>query len=305
MFDLHIDLLSILYYSYILNDYSYVEKLQYYFKKNNIKGVVANLYFEEESSMLKLINNRGIDVVNMFELSKILFEKYFPNLEVIYSIEGCDYILSTSELEYLKNLGLDSILLVWNNENKYGSGNRSNKGLTDEGIDFLQKAIELGLIIDLSHMNKFNFYDTVNLLNNNKNRNPKVIVSHSNSYEIHNHPRNLDDDQLYALKDFNPLMGLVIYNNFIGNENMNLKIEFLKHIKHIESILGIDSISIATDDMSFENILFNYELKPNLFSYEFIQEELVELLTMVYNKEQVEAIMYKNAKNFFVKERKK
>lgn len=305
MFDLHIDLLSILYYSYILNDYSYVEKLQYYFKKNNIKGVVANLYFEEESSMLKLINNRGIDVVNMFELSKILFEQYFPNLEVIYSIEGCDYILSTSELEYLKNLGLDSILLVWNNENKYGSGNRSNKGLTDEGIDFLQKAIELGLIIDLSHMNKFTFYDTVNLLNNNKNRNPKVIVSHSNSYEIHNHPRNLDDDQLYALKDFNPLMGLVIYNNFIGNENMNLKIEFLKHIKHIESILGIDSISIATDDMSFENILFNYELKPNLFSYEFIQEELVELLTMVYNKEQVEAIMYKNAEKFFVKERKK
>ena len=305
MFDLHIDLLSILYYSYILNDYSYVEKLQYYFKKNNIKGVVANLYFEEESSMLKLINNRGIDVVNMFELSKILFEQYFPNLEVIYSIEGCDYILSTSELEYLKNLGLDSILLVWNNENKYGSGNRSNKGLTDEGIDFLQKAIELGLIIDLSHMNKFTFYDTVNLLNNNKNRNPKVIVSHSNSYEIHNHPRNLDDDQLYALKDFNPLMGLVIYNNFIGNENVNLKIEFLKHIKHIESILGIDSISIATDDMSFENILFNYELKPNLFSYEFIQEELVELLTMVYNKEQVEAIMYKNAEKFFVKERKK
>ena len=29
-----------------------------------------------------------------------------------------------------------------NTENKYGSGNRTNKGLTKEGIEFINKAID-------------------------------------------------------------------------------------------------------------------------------------------------------------------
>ena len=61
------------------------------------------------------------------------------------SIEFKDYsedIEDTDELETLFNLGLRNILLVWNNPNKYGSGNVSTYGLTDEGREFDPEAKE-------------------------------------------------------------------------------------------------------------------------------------------------------------------
>ena len=70
------------------------------------------------------------------------FKKYLPNTKVLFSIEGCDYINDIDELEELYKLGLRSILLVWNNPNKYGSGNRSDYGLTEEGREFIIKAID-------------------------------------------------------------------------------------------------------------------------------------------------------------------
>ena len=57
-----------------------------------------------------------IDVVKMFKISTDLFKKYFPALDVVYSIEGCDYIKNVSQLEELYELGLRNVLLVWNNK---------------------------------------------------------------------------------------------------------------------------------------------------------------------------------------------
>ena len=66
--------------------------------------------------------------------------------------------------EKLYSLGLRNILLVWNNPNKYGSGNMGDYGLTEAGVEFLKKAIDLGITIDLSHMNDNTFWDTIKLL---------------------------------------------------------------------------------------------------------------------------------------------
>ena len=43
MIDMHYDLLSILYYCYLRNDFSYINDLQKYFNNNNVTGLIANL----------------------------------------------------------------------------------------------------------------------------------------------------------------------------------------------------------------------------------------------------------------------
>ena len=142
------------------------------------------------------------DVVEMFKVSTELFKKYFPNIDVVFSIEGCDYIKDTKELKQLYDLGLRSILLVWNNKNKYGSGAKATGGLTEEGKNFIIEAIKLGITIDLSHMNKETFIDTVDLLKDAKKNglNPKVIVSHSNVADLYSHPRNITENQISTAK---------------------------------------------------------------------------------------------------------
>lgn len=301
MIDLHYDLLSILYYCYLKNDFSYIEEVKKRISSSGVLGIVCNLYFMSKDEMKEEMGDKyqDISVVEMFRISTKLFYEYFPDVKAIFSIEGCDFV-EREDLDELYSLGLRNILLVWNNKNKYGSGNRSDKGLTEEGKQFLRKAIDLGISIDLSHMNHNTFYDTVSLLKEEKNKGKDVcvIVSHSNCYSLCNHPRNLDDEQILSLKEFNPLIGLVSYGPFVSSSTDigQLRKEYVEHIKHVISLLGEDVVGVSTDDMKFDYELLGNSDDIQLFPYKSIGNELEKLL-----KEKgisnVKKIMFENSYN--------
>lgn len=299
MYDAHFDLLTILY--VLNNNKKYIEKL----KKNlndNLIGLNANLYFMSRKEMMEELNlNENIDVVKMFEKSVKLIESLNLKSKVIYSIEGCDYIKSVEELEYLNTLGLKAILLVWNNENKYGSGIRSDKGLTEKGKLFIQKAIDLDIAIDLSHANEKTFYGIVDVI---KKSNKKVIcyASHSNIYEIQNNPRNLKIKQLKALKEIGGYLGLVMHPPFItdSKDDNVIKKDFLKHIKIASQIMGVDRIMLASDNLEFYDEL-NVESPDSPFKQSSIKESLKQLLKEYFTEEEIDKIMYKNALKIYEK----
>jgi len=299
MLDTHYDLLTILYYCYIKKDFSYIEKIKEDFK--NIDGVIANLYFMEKERMIEELGIEEFDVYEMFKISTNLAKEYFKDNKIIFSIEGCDYIEDEQELENLYKLGLRNILLVWNNENKYGSGNKSNKGLTDLGKSFIKKAVSLGISIDLSHMNKNTFWDTIELLDElkSKGQEVKVLASHSNSYNICQNKRNLDDRQILAIKKLNGIIGLVSYGPFIDKDEKDLENNYLKHIKHVENLMGIDNIAIATDNMDFVEDLLKEDEDISLYKHSNIKDRLTRLLSSYYNKVEIEKIMYRNIEKYF------
>lgn len=306
MIDLHHDLLSIMYYSYLKNDYSYLKEWVKCFRDDNVSGLLANLYFMNKKEMaLEIGDDREINVVEMFKKSTEMFKEYLPNINVIFSIEGCDYIKDVNELEELYNLGLRNILLVWNNPNRYGSGNNDSYGLTNAGREFLIKAIDLGISIDLSHMNKNTFYDTIDLIREQKalGKDVKVIASHSNCFEICHHKRNLDDDQIKALGSVGGLLGLVSYSGFVRDEgdSEDLRDVYLKHINKAVDMLGIDNVCVSSDDMTFAKPLFDEEYLMT-FDYNNINDELRRLLSTKYNPEEIDKIMYKNIYNKLFKE---
>ncbi len=302
MIDLHYDLLSILYYSYVKNDFSYVETIQQRIKESGVTGVVANLYFMNENEMKEELGEyyKPIDVVEMFRIATSLFPKYFPDLDVVYSIEGCDYISGPDQLEELYHLGLRNILLVWNNPNRYGSGNRGDYGLTELGKEFLNRAIDLGISIDLSHMNHKTFYDTVEVLKEARRHGKDVVVmaSHSNCYSLCNHPRNLDDNQILALKEFSPIIGLVSYGPFVSsNENMEeLKKQYVMHIRHVKELLGVDCVAVSTDDMKFDPEFLGGEDDIQVFSYQRVRNEIEMLLKKNdFSDTEINQILYQNS----------
>ncbi len=303
MIDLHYDLLSILYYCYKKNDFRYIKKLQEYYKENNVRGVVANLYFMNEEEMREEMKElfEPIDVVERFRISTTLFRKYFPNLDAVYSIEGCDFIQGPEELEKLYQLGLRNILLVWNNKNRYGSGNCSSDGLTKEGRVLLRKAIDLGISIDLSHMNPKTFSDTVLFLKEEKQkgRDITVIVSHSNCYDLYPHVRNLSDEQLLSIKEFSPVVGLVSYGPFVSSsENReDLMRKYVEHLVHVRDLLGIDSVGVSTDDMKFGPALFGDEDDIQVFDYSQVGKQIKELLKDTFTQEEINKVLYENSYN--------
>ena len=308
MIDLHHDLLSILYYSYLRNDYQYVEKWISNFGKDNVSGLLANLYFMSPDEMRKEMGDTSIDVLEMFHISTQLFHKYLPFEKVVFSIEGCDYIKSEDELEVLYQLGLRNILLVWNHPNRYGCGVYGTYGLTDEGKKFLKKAIDLGICIDVSHMNQDTFYDTIDFIRQQQllGKKVRVIASHSNCFEICSHVRNLDEKQLRALKSVGGLLGLVSYSVFVRDDDSPLDLDtlYLEHIEKAVSIMGIDYVGVSSDDMEFAKVLFEEDFGSMIFPYSEFQERLKKLLQKKFTKEEIDKILYQNVYRVFKEELK-
>jgi len=305
MVDTHYDLLSICYTCYLKNDYKKIEEIAKKINNNkNIKCIFANLYFMSKEEMKAELHenyyNPNISVLTMFKIAKQILEHYLPNIEFIYSIEGCDFV-DINDLESLYEEGLRSIILVWNTENQYGSGNRTNKGLTKEGINFINKAIDLGIVIDLSHANINTFYGIIELIKENQNLGKKVIcyASHSNSKVLCNKERNLDDNQIKALKEVNGLVGIFCNKHFITKEYNLSKKEvnniYLDHIIYISKIIGIDNVMLSTDDMSFMiDIDPEYE-DTVMFNYFNIEKEISNLLQTYFSISTTNKIMFENA----------
>lgn len=308
MFDAHYDLLSIAYVCYLKNDYSYLEERIKSYRNDNVQGVIANLYFMSEEEMKEELHpkyyQKEVSVVEMFRISTEIIKSYLPNTDLIFSIEGCDF-LETSDLDELYSLGLRNILPVWNNKNKYASGNRSNQGLTEEGKCLLEKAIELGISIDLSHANKKSFDDITSYLMEKKAAGEDffVMASHSNARSICERERNLEDDQLLAIKELNGLVGVFSNRNFIVPESLKEKVNqqekeqyYLEHINHIVDLIGIDHVVLATDDMDFCKEADAEYGEVQIYSYDNIAKNVQSTLEQRYSIEDTYQIMYGNMK---------
>lgn len=309
MIDTHYDLLSIAYVAYLRNDYSYLEKVSHYFHKNNVVGVIANLYFMSEEEMARELHpkyyQRGVSVLEMFRIAKRVLDSYLTNVDILYSIEGADYILDTKELEQLYEEGLDCLVIAWNTRSKYASGGRSHQGLTDKGKHLLRKAISLGMGIDLSHANRETFSNMISLIKEEQYRGQDVCcyASHSNAFALCHNPRNLEDWQLQDIFDVRGQVGVFAHRNFVVEEDVKNSVTaeekkdiYLKHIEYITSFVGIDNVMLATDDMDFVKDYDSEYGETSIYDYSKLSSEVFATLKEKYSDHEIKQIMYSNVK---------
>lgn len=322
MYDMHYDLLTILYYNFKENNIKankqkVLKDCEMIYKNNNILGGIINLYFMSETEMeeeLGINKQELYQVIPMFKRSinllKLLkYSEVIPkNIDFIYSIEGCDYFESENDLEELYDLGLRSILPVWNEKNKFGSGNRSEDGLTELGKRLIIKAIDLGIIIDVSHANSQTFNDILDVIEEEQQNGKDVIViaSHSNVRMLCDRKRNLTDQQLVRLKNIGGYIGLFENGNFLSLDNENITYEerqqnFIKHMDYIKNKIGFseDKIFISSDDMNFNPDLSYHNLEA--FPISQISNDLRRLLNNNYTSDFVDKVMIENAKKLIQK----
>lgn len=317
MFDTHYDMLSKIYMCYLNNDFSYIENWVKNYNFDNVKGLIVNLYFMSLDEMKEECGENyykdGDSVIDMFRISTELLHKFIPSdIVVLTSIEGCDYLKDENDLVELKKLGLNSIMIVWNNKNKFASGNKTKDGLTPLGEKLIRKAVELNIGIDLSHANETTFWDIVNLIKREKLK-ANVYATHSNVRTLCDRERNLKDEQIKAIQELGGFVGVMSHSRFIeydGVEERNkrfgtpsyleyreyLKDKYAKHLKYIYDLTGdITALCTSTDDMGFLE-LEEYKEGP-IFEYSTINKELRKYLKKYFNDKEVEMIMYENAYN--------
>lgn len=111
-------------------------------------------------------------------------------------------------------------------------------GLSDFGVELVEHAQALGMLLDVSHLNDPGFWDVLRLA-----RGP-IIASHSNCRALCNHPRNLTDDQIRAIAQTGGVIGINSINRFVDPPDLP---HLIDHVDHLVQIAGRAHVGLGLD----------------------------------------------------------
>ncbi|RLG81960.1 MAG: peptidase [Thermoprotei archaeon] len=215
-----------------------------------------------------------------------LFQGGGDRIGLMIGLEGADPIKAPDELGTLYRIGLRMLGLTWNYNNRYAAScmSRVDMGLTREGIELVEKALELGIVVDLAHSSPRTVKEVYEVTGK------PIIVSHANAKSVHNVARNLDDKTLELIAESKGVVGLVFISTFISDKNPDIR-ALMKHILYICENYGIEIIAIGSDyfgslDLSMAKGVETIDKITNLWR---------TLLEHGFTKDEIEKIAWENA----------
>lgn len=184
-------------------------------------------------------------------------------IAAVLHLEGAEPIASSQDLERRYDRGLRSLGLVWSRPNRYAEGvpfrfpasPDTGPGLTRAGRELVRAAGQLGVLVDLSHLNLRGFFDVAEISG------APLVASHSNAHALCASTRNLTDEQLDAVAVSGGLVGVNFAVGFLredGRHERETPLEtVVDHIDYLVDRMGIDHVAIGSD---FEGALVPAEL---------------------------------------------
>lgn len=171
-------------------------------------------------------------------------------LGIFLSLEGADPL--QNDLGLLKifyQLGVRGLGLVWSRRNYAADGaffspkkEGRKGGLTPFGVELVAAAEQLGMFIDVSHLNDEGFWDLVDVATT------PLIASHSNCRSLAESQRNLTDDQIRAIAQSGGVVGMNALNAFIRTDESVVTVAHLvDHVDYIAEKFGVDHVGLGFD----------------------------------------------------------
>ena len=119
-----------------------------------------------------------------------------------------------------------------------GRGADAGVGLTGFGRDVVRECERCGVIVDLAHINRRGFFDALELATQ------PPMVSHTGVLGVHQHWRNIDDEQLRAVADRGGCVGVIFARRFLGSASIEAVVD---HLLHIIDVAGDDLPALGSD----------------------------------------------------------
>lgn len=294
IFDLHCDTFSKMYDESLNFDDSQlaVGSKSFYGFEHAVQMFAVWLSDEENDikSRYREVLSSGLNQLKRFSDSFKLFETKDDLLSnesnqpviAMLSLENGGFIDSSEEVERLYFDGIRTVSLTWNYDNRLGGGAKGEKGLTSLGREVIGKMNDLGMILDVSHLNRKSFFEAAEIAD-------RIVATHSGCSKFVANPRNLTDDQIRVLAEKKGLLGLCYYPEFIGTD---VFFSLFNAIQHLTDMGFSDIISVGSD---FDGAKMSVKLsKPNdvLKLNQYLKAQGVE-------KSLLSKVFYENACKYY------
>lgn len=158
------------------------------------------------------------------------------------AIEGAEAVREDEGLlELAYEAGVRMVSLVWNLPNGLSGSCQTGEGLTEKGKHFFRRAQKLGMLVDVSHLSEKGFWDMAELAEK------PIVASHSDSFAVCPHPRNLTDAQFQAICDLGGTAGLNLYGPFLTDGPRVTFDDLRRHLDHFLDLGGEGHLALGAD----------------------------------------------------------
>ncbi len=148
-----------------------------------------------------------------------------------------------SSVDRFYDMGVRSSQITYNFQNWAGAGckERTGAGLTNFGLELVEKMNEKGMLIDLSHANMQTMADTI------KASKDPVMISHTTCRALYNNERNTTDENIKLLSDHGGVLGMCQMRPFVSFTRDGAYEKYINHIMHAINVAGEDHVCIGSD----------------------------------------------------------
>jgi membrane dipeptidase len=190
---------------------------------------------------------RGVDDLDA------AYEDDGPPLAVLH-LEGAEAIDPSLEaLDLWYAAGLRSLGPVWSRPNAFAHGvpfispstPDTGPGLTAAGRGLVRRCAELGILVDLSHLNEAGFWDVA------RAELGPLVATHSAAHALCATSRNLTDEQLDAVGGSGGLVGIVFACPFLRSDfadDADTPVELIAtHAAYVAERIGVAHVALGSD----------------------------------------------------------
>jgi membrane dipeptidase len=199
---------------------------------------------EEAGGQLKVVRNSH-------ELTNCLSSGI---LAAVLHFEGAEAIEpDLANLTEYYDQGLRSIGLTWSRPNAFAHGvpfefpmsPDTGPGLTPAGKELVRACNDLGILVDLSHLNEKGFWDVAALSE------APLVATHSAVHALCPSTRNLTDKQLDAIGESDGIVGINFHVGFLrsdGKSDADTRLSLIvRHAQYVADRIGIDHVALGSD----------------------------------------------------------
>lgn len=119
-----------------------------------------------------------------------------------------------------------------------------DSGLTPFGRELVKRLNAARVFVDLAHVSRRGFFDAL------REHDPQqpFLVTHTGVRGVHDHWRNLDDEQIRAVAASGGTIGILFHTPFLGsNWRRGSASRIVDHMAHIIAVAGEDFVSLGSD----------------------------------------------------------
>jgi membrane dipeptidase len=165
------------------------------------------------------------------------------------------------KIDFLYGMGVRGMTLAYNRRNQIASGrtDKVDAGLSDFGLEVVERMNQVGMIIDSSHASAKSGIEAAGA-----SKDP-IIHSHGGALGVYpTSKRMAPDEEIRAIAEKGGLIGIHTGPNAIANTTRQTIDDVMNHLDYIAKLVGVDYVCMGTDNFfGDKNSLHEYAIRES------------------------------------------